>query len=77
MGEQQSAAMPELNDGDCYGFERNSAGDFPFYRQPPNALSGRSWVLILLGVVLGFAVLTASPLPMMVAKMPCISVFKL
>ena len=59
MGEQQSAARPELNDGDCYGFERNSAGDFPFYRQPPNALSGRSWVLILLGVVLGFAVLTA------------------
>ena len=51
--------MPELNDGDCYGFERKSAGDFPFYRQPPNALSGRSWVLILLGVVLGFAVLTA------------------
>ncbi|MGN4935818.1 CPBP family intramembrane glutamic endopeptidase [Aeromonas rivipollensis] len=59
MGEHQSAAMPVLNDGDCYGFERKSAGDFPFYRQSPNALSGRSWVLILLGVVLGFAVLTA------------------
>lgn len=59
MGEQQSAAMPVLNDGDCYGFERKSAGDFPFYRQSPNALSGRSWMLILLGVVLGFAVLTA------------------
>ncbi|MFM4720119.1 CPBP family intramembrane glutamic endopeptidase [Aeromonas bivalvium] len=59
MGEHQSAARPVLNDGDSFGFERKSAGDFPFYRQPPNALSGRSWVLILLGVVLGFAVLTA------------------
>ena len=59
MGEHQSAARPVLNDGDSFGFERNSAGDFPFYRQPPNTLSGRSWVLILLGVVLGFAVLTA------------------
>lgn len=59
MGEHPSAAMPALNDGDRYGFERSSAGDFPFYRHSPDALSGRSWALILLGVVLGFAVLTA------------------
>lgn len=59
MGEHPSAAMPALNDGDRYGFERSSAGDFPFYRQSPDALSGRSWALILLGVALGFAVLTA------------------
>ncbi|UBO74585.1 CPBP family intramembrane glutamic endopeptidase [Aeromonas rivuli] len=59
MGEHQSAAKPVLNDGDSFGFERRSAGDFPFYRQEPHALSTRGWVLILLGVALGFAVLTA------------------
>jgi membrane protease YdiL (CAAX protease family) len=59
MSEYQSVAITALNDSDCYGFERKSAGDFPFYRQGPHALSGRSWVLILLGVALGFAVLTA------------------
>jgi uncharacterized protein len=59
MGEHQSAAMPGLNDGNGFFFERRSAGDFPFYRQSQNALSGRSWGLILLGAALGFAVMTA------------------
>ena len=59
MSEYQSVAITTLNDSDCYGFERKSAGDFPFYRQEPHALSTRGWVLILLGVALGFAALTA------------------
>ncbi|HAT06507.1 MAG TPA: CPBP family intramembrane metalloprotease [Aeromonas salmonicida] len=58
MREHQSAAIPVLNDSDYYGFERKSAGDFPFYREGPHALSARRWALILLGVALGFSMLT-------------------
>ena len=58
MSEDQSAAMPVLNDKDCYGFERKSAGDFPFYREGPHALSARHWVVLLLGAALGFSMLT-------------------
>ncbi|EQC04221.1 amino terminal protease, partial [Aeromonas salmonicida subsp. pectinolytica 34mel] len=47
-----------MDDSDYYGFERKSAGDFPFYREGPHALSARRWVLILLGVALGFSMLT-------------------
>ncbi len=35
MSEDQSAAMPVLNDKDCYGFERKSAGIFPFIARGP------------------------------------------
>ncbi|MDM5136379.1 CPBP family intramembrane glutamic endopeptidase [Aeromonas salmonicida] len=58
MREHKSAAIPVLNDSDYYGFERKSAGDFPFYREGLHVLSARRWVLILLGVALGFSMLT-------------------
>ena len=51
MREHKSAAIPVLNDSDYYGFERKSAGDFPFYREGLHVLSARRWVLILLGKV--------------------------
>jgi hypothetical protein len=44
---------------DFFRFERKSAGDFPFYRGVPVALSGPQWIVVLLGVVLGFFALIA------------------
>ena len=59
MGEHQPTAMPVLNDSERLGLERKSAGDFPLYRQDPHTPSARGWALILLGVILGFAALSA------------------
>ena len=59
MGEHQPTALPVLNDSERLGLERKSAGDFPLYRQDPHTPSARGWALILLGVILGFAALSA------------------
>ncbi|MEW9837663.1 CPBP family glutamic-type intramembrane protease [Mesorhizobium marinum] len=38
-------------------FARKRAGDFPFYKGVPVALTGPQWLIVLTGVVLGFAAL--------------------
>lgn len=43
----------------CLRIERPSAGDFPFYRGQPVAVSGARWVIVLASVALGFAALAA------------------
>lgn len=40
-------------------FERSSAGDFPFYRGEPVALTGLHWIIVLVGVMAGFGALIA------------------
>lgn len=72
MSEDQSAAMPVLNDKDCYDFERKSAGDFPFYREGPHALSARHWIALMLGAALGFSMLTV---PVAFLKPPWAALF--
>tara|TARA_R110000764_G_scaffold8822_1_gene29097 strand:- start:1392 stop:2189 length:798 start_codon:yes stop_codon:yes gene_type:complete len=47
-----------------YAIERSQAGDFPFYNGAPVALSGVQWLIVLLGVILGFLALTVPILPM-------------
>jgi membrane protease YdiL (CAAX protease family) len=42
-----------------FWFERDAAGDFPFYNGIPRSLSGSQWAIVLAGVVLGFAALIA------------------
>lgn len=46
-----------------FRIERTSAGDFPFYSGSPVALSGPQWLIVLMGVALGFASLIVSVAP--------------
>lgn len=44
---------------DFFRFERESAGDFPFYSGQPLTLGGK-WIIVMLGCLLGYFALTAN-----------------
>lgn len=46
---------PSQPNSERFRIERTSAGDFPFYSGSPVALSGPQWLIVLMGVALGFA----------------------
>lgn len=54
--------------GERFGWFEYADRDFPYYNGLPVALSGRQWLIVMLGVVLGFAALVALPISQLMPR---------